>query len=216
MKKRMGHFVNLERQIGVLMILVSVLFCLLAGYAIYLVYDQNFDKALTVSMPLGAMISALLVAKVAGRLLEYNDITREDDRHQDVVRITHHLLSVISDLRSRIGYAIITLRDGGRPLIALTENAAAIEKRYEVLLEREIYRFLNGETVELIGRMSGHIFGLVAFAKGLAEVYSGKPNIVIQAGTDQTMQKAIEGLESLLKDLDALDTQILQLRSTLD
>lgn len=216
MKKRMGHYIKLKRQVGALEIIASVMFCLLAGYAIYLVYDQKFDKALTVSMPLGAMISALLVAKVAGRLLEYNDIVRKDDRRQDIVRITHHLLSVISDLRSRVGYAISTLREGGKPLIALTENAAAIEKRYEVFFDREVYRFLSGETVALIGCMSGHVFGLATLAKALAEIYSGKPNIIISASEDLTSKNAIEGLESLLKDLDVLDSQIRQLRGTLE
>lgn len=216
MKKRMGHYVKLKRQVGALEILASVLFCLLAGYAIYLMYDQKFDKALTVSMPLGAMVSALLVAKVASRLLKYNDIVREDDRQQDIVRVTHHLLVVISDLRDRVGYAIGMFRDGGRPLIALIENADVIEKRYEVFLDREAYRFLNGETVELIGRMSGHVFGLAILAKALAEIYRGKPNIIIPASEDQTSKKVIEGLESLLKDLDVLDAQIRQLRGTLE
>lgn len=216
MKKLTLLFGKLEKQVGALEILAVVMFCLLAGYAIYLVYDKKTDDALKVATPLGALISALLVAKVASRFLAHNDIVREDNRRQDIVRVTHHLLVVISDLRDRVGYAIGMFRDGGRPLIALIENADVIEKRYEVFLDREAYRFLNGETAELIGRMSGHVFGLAILAKALAEIYRGKPNIIIPASEVQTSKKVIEGLELLLKDLDVLDAQIRQLRGTLE
>lgn len=206
-----GHYNNLERQIFALDVFAVVLFCLLAGYAIYLVYNQKVDDALKVSMPLGALISAMLVAKVASRLLAYNVIVREEDRRQDIVRITHHLLAVISDLRNRVGYTVGMFRDGSQPLVILIENAAVIEKRYEVFLDREVYRFLSGETIELIGRMSGHVFGL----KGLAEIYRSKPNTIIPTGDHPVSKQMSEGLESLLKDLDALAEQIRHLRSTL-
>lgn len=213
MRKLTDGYDKLDRQVCALEIFAAVLFCMLAGYAIYLVYIQRIDDALKVSMPLGALISAMLVAKVASRLLAHNVIVRVDDRRQDIVRVTHHLLIVISDLRDRVGYAIGMFRDGGRPLIALIENAAAIEKRYESLLDREVYRFISGETIGLIGSMRGHVFGLAVFAKGLDQ---DKPNTIIPTSDDPTRKKMIEGLESLLKGLDVLDVQVRQLRGTLE
>lgn len=207
-RKPTGHYAKLERQICALEIFAIVLFCLLAGQAIYLVYNQKVDDALKISMPLGALISAMLVAKVASRLLAHNVILREDDRRQDIVRIAHHLLAVISDLRNRVAYTADMFRGGSQPLVILIENAAAIEKRYEVFLDREVYRFLSGETIELIGRMSGHVFGL----KGLAEIYRAKPSTKIPTGEHPVSKQMIEGLESLLRDLNVLDKQIRQLR----
>lgn len=214
MKKLTGRFDNLNRQVDALGIFAVVLFFLLAGYAIYLMYGQKVDDALKVSMPLAALVSALLVAKVASRLLEHNGLVREDDRRQEVVKITHHLLAVIDDLRNRIGYVVLVFREGNRPMIALFENVAVIEKRYEVFFDRDIYRYLNGETINLIGRMSGGIFGLTSFTKGVEKEFHG--SLLINIPATETSKKISENLDLLLKDLDVLDGQIRQLRGTLE
>lgn len=215
MKKLEDRFGKFEGEVRALETLVVFLFCLLAGYAIYLIYHQKIEDALKAFLPLGALISALLVAKVASRLLVHNDIVREDERRQDVVRITHHLLAVLMDLRQRVRFSVRALREESGTLIFLIENVNVIEKRYEVFLDREIYRFLAGETIELIGRMSGPIFGLAAFTKALAEICRDNSAIIATSGGDAA-NESIKQLESLLEDLDVLEEQIRQLRGTLE
>lgn len=216
MKKLTDDFGGQEKDVRALVWFALFLSGLFFIYAIWQLYDRNYEELLKVVMPLGALISAVLVATVASRLLTHNKIVREYDRQQDIVRITHHLIVVVSDLRDRVRFAVSSFRDGGRPLISLIENAVAIEKRYEVLIDREAYCFLSGESMELIGRMSGHVFGLAVFAKALAEIFRDKPNTMIPTSEDPEREKMIENLGSLLKDLDALEDQIRQLRGTLE
>lgn len=215
MKKLRVKYSNLEKDVRALIRFALFLSILFYIYAIYYLWNQEIKDVLEVVMPFGALISAVLVAKVASRLLTHNKIVREEDEQRDIVRITHHLIIIVSDMRNRVGSTANMLRKGGYPLILLIENAAAIEKRYEVLLDREIYRFVSGETIELIGRMSGYVVGLAVFAKALAEIYRGKSG-VMPAAESPAETKSIEALESLLKDLDKLEEQIRQLRNNLE
>jgi len=211
MKKLMDDYGTLEKDVRALEGFALFLVALFYTYAIYFLLDRKIEEALKIVMPFGALISAVLVAKVASRLLTHNKIAREEDEQQDIVRITNHLTVVVSDLRNRVGFAVSSFRKGGHPLIVLTENAVAIEKRYEVLLEREAYLYFSDESRDLIGRMSGYVFGLAVFAKALTAIYQDKPNTIIPASEDTTRKKLIENLGSLLKDLDSLEGQIRQL-----
>lgn len=216
MKKLEEHFGKIEKEVSALEKLVVFLFCLLAGYAIYLVYQQKIEDALKVFLPLGALISALLVAKVASRVLAHNNIVREDERRQDVVRISHHLLAVLIDLRQRVGISVHAFREGGIPPLFLIENADAIEKRYEVFLDREVYQFLSGETIELITKMSGHVFGFCVFTKTLADLSKNTSNAMLSLSEIPTSGAVIDSLELFLKDLEVLDDQIRQMRGALE
>lgn len=216
MKKLRNDFGNLEKDISALMMFALFLTTLFYIYAIYYLWNRNLEEVLAIIMPFGALISAVLVAKVASRLLTHNKIARAEDDHKDIVRITHHLIAIVSDLRNRVEFAVNSFRDGGRPLIVLIENAVAIEKRYEVLLDREAYRFLSSESVVLIGRMSGQIFSLALVAKTFAEMFRDNSNVLIPASESPSTGKMIEGYESLLNDLDALEDQIRQLRETVE
>ncbi|MFZ4440038.1 MAG: hypothetical protein ACOYOS_16550 [Syntrophales bacterium] len=215
MKKLMLEYDNLEKDIVALSYFAFFMLCGLVGYVIWLLYEGKIDKIWNSSGPLGALVAALLVSKVASRLLVRNSITREDDRRQDIVRGTHHLIAVINELTERVNYAASTLRDGKRPLIALTNNAIAIEKRFEVFLDRELYRFLNPESVDLIGRMRGTIFGLYTFSEALAEKFNGKPDLIIPSSESSERQKMVEALDALIVDLKSLDDQIRQLRDAI-
>lgn len=215
MKKLVREYDNLEKDISHLSYFAFFILCGLVGYGIWLLYAGKIDEIWNFSGPLGALVAALLVSKVASRLLVHNSITREDDRRQDIVRITHHLIAVISDLTARVNYGAITLRDGKRPLIALTNNALAIEKRFEVFLDRELYRFLNPESVDLIERMGGTIFGLYTFSEGLREKFNGKPDLIIPSSESPERQEMVEALNALIVDLKSLEDQIWQLRESI-
>ena len=103
-------------------------------------------------------------------------------------------------MRNRVGSTANMLRKGGYPLILLIENAAAIEKRYEVLLDREIYRFVSGETIELIGRMSGYVVGLAVFAKALAEIIFGDEEAIVRL--DMSEYQGDDGLNRMIGGMD--------------
>ena len=119
MKKLTDDFGEQEKDIRALVWFALFLSGLFFVYAIGQLFDRNDEELLKVVMPFGALISAVLVAKVASRLLTHNKIVRKEDERQDVKRITSHLLVILSDLRNRVGFAVSSFRDGGRPLIVL-------------------------------------------------------------------------------------------------
>ena len=144
MKNLRNDFANIEKDVSALMIFAFFLAFLFYLYAIYFIWIQKIEEVLKVFMPFGALISAVLVATVASRLLTHNKVTREEDDCKDIVRITHHLIAIIMDLRNRVEYSKDSFKKSAEPpvsVIVSIENAVVIEKRYEVLFDREAYRF---------------------------------------------------------------------------
>ena len=211
MKNLLSEYSKLERQFGFLELFACVLFCLYVADGVRLVWEHGINLAEAFGR-VGIIVSVLLVATVASRQLAHSDIVREDDRRRDIVRITHHLMLVLSDLRQRVSYASTVLSEGGRPLIALTKNVDVIEKRYEVFFDREeIYGYLSGKSVDLIRDMSGRISGLKTLSDGIAEACKNIDNAGLPS---RKAPESTKLLLSLLEDLDLLDKQIRQLRET--
>lgn len=121
-------------------------------------------------------------------------------------------MAVINDLRGRVRFVKIALTEGNRPLIAVTQNAEAIQKRYEALYDRELYRYLPGEVIDAIVAMSGSVFGLSALVAGLASALGNSGHYMLPAGTSidrGTLGQSISDLES---ELGALYSQFENLR----
>ncbi len=211
MKKLLSHYDSLERQIKALEFFAIVLFCLYTGHGVWLVLDQAISVGEAFGR-IGVIVSVLLVVKVASRQLAHNNIVREDDRRQDIVRITHHLMAVIQDLINRVSYVSKVLSKGGYPLVALTQNVDIIEKRYETLLDREIYGYISEESVDLIGKMAGSIFGMATISNGLIEALKKVDNPSIPNRKDDSINSLVA---PLLDELELLDKQIKQLRETI-
>jgi len=172
-----------------------------------------------VFMPFGVLISAVLVATVASRLLTHNKVTREEDDCKDIVRITHHLIAIIMDLRNRVEYSKDSFKKSVEPpvsVIVSIENAVVIEKRYEVLFDREAYRFLSSESVELISRMSASIFTLVVTTKSWSVGGEDKRSALLASISTTEQDEAVAMLDALLKDLNALEQQVRQLREEVE
>lgn len=191
-----------------LLLLLSSLFC----YAIYLVYIRDWKTLVGLLPATTAACAALLVAKTATRLLIYNMFVRVDDHAHDIVRITHHTMAIVNDLRGRIRFMKIALSKGNRPLIALTKNAETIEKRYEALYDRDLYRYLPGNVIDTIVSLSGSVFGLSSLIEGVTSVLDDKGQAIIPSGNVDLIQ-AISKLES---ELDVLFTIVENLRTTLE
>ena len=193
-----------ERDLEVIQAIVIALLVVLLGYSVCLIYWEDWKALLALLPPTTAACAALLVAKTATRLLAYNMMVREDDRARDVVRCIHHSMALIKNLQNHVRYVKLILSEGNRPLVALTQNADAIQNRYEALYDRELYQFLPGEISDAINAMSGSIFGLSALVAGIASALDNKGHQMIQPDTSGNRTFSIQAAEALEAKLDAL------------
>jgi hypothetical protein len=201
-----------ERDLRVIQAIVLALLAVLLGYAACLIYKQDWQTLLALLPPTTAACAAVLVAKTATRLLTYNMLIRADDRSQDVVRCIHHSMALVNDLRSRVRYMKVALIEGNRPLVALTKNADAIEKRYEALYDRELYRFLPGDVSNAIGDMSGSMFGLSALVAGIASTFDNKAHQMLPLDTSGSRANIVQACKSLEDQLNGLFSRFEELR----
>lgn len=198
------NFYLAERELKAVEALVLILLAVLLGYTVWLSFMRAWDDLLKLLPAATAACAAVLVAKTATRLLNYNMLVREDDRAHTIIRITHHSLAVINDLRSRIHYIGVCLSAGNRPLAAITENAEAIRNHYESLYDRDIYEHLPGKLIDSISSLSGSIFGLSSLISVLASPLGNEVHRMLpptEAGKEPTFAQAIEKLNTELNDL---------------
>ncbi|PKO77739.1 MAG: hypothetical protein CVU21_06745 [Betaproteobacteria bacterium HGW-Betaproteobacteria-15] len=102
--------------------------------------------------------------------------------------------------------------EGNRPLGALTQNADTIEKRYEALYDRELYRFLPGDVIDAIGAMSGSMFGLSALVAGIASAFDNKAHQMLPPDKSNSRAAIVHECESLEVQLDGLFSRFQALR----
>jgi hypothetical protein len=108
----------------------------------------------------------------------------------------------------------LTVRDGGRPLIALTENAEAIQLRYESLYENDkLYKYLPGNAVDILVNVSGTIFGMANLAKGIASAMGeNKAHVSAPFNAMNGMDSLVETISKLEDELDELIMRVENLR----
>ena len=193
-----------ERDLRVIQAIVLALLAILLGYAACLIYKGDWKALLALLPPTTAACAAVLIAKTATRLLTYNMMVREDDRVREVVRCIHHSMALIKNLQNHVQYMKLTLAEGNRPLVALTQSADAIQKRYEALYDRELYQFLPGEVSDAIDAMSGSMHGLTALVAGIASALDNKEHQMIPPDTSGNRTSIIQAAETLGAELDAL------------
>ncbi len=216
-RKNMYNELHLaERDLACVQYVVLLLLSSLLGYAIWLVYIRDWQALVGLLPAATAACAALLVAKTATRLLTYNMYVRADDHALDIVRVTHHTMAMINDLRGRVRYMKIALSEGNRPLVALTKNAETIQNRYEALYDRELYRYLPGSVIDTIVSLSGSVFGLSTLIEGVASVLGGKGHAVIPPDDATNREGLIQTISKLEFELDALFSQVESLRSTVE
>lgn len=203
-----------QRDLCVIQTIVLALLAVLVTYAICLIYKQDWQALLALVPPTTAACAAVLVAKTATRLLIYNMLIRADDRSQDAVRRIHHSMALVNDLRGRVRYMKVALDEGNRPLGALINNADAIEKRYEALYDREIYRFFPGDLIDAIGKMSGSIFGLSTLVVVIASEHDNKVHQMLSVNTSGRQAKIVQACESLEDELDKIFSRFQELLPT--
>ena len=164
-----------DRDINALTYVVIVFLGAFAGRAAILIYECRYQDLWSLLPQVVPLLSVLVVIRVANRLISNGKIIREDDRRQEIVRTTHHLIAITNDLRARVGFAKAMFTEGARTPIAIVQIANSIEDRYETLLQRDGYKYLPASCVDIITRISGDIFGIGVLAEGVKQATADKP-----------------------------------------
>lgn len=214
-KQLVKEFEKWDKYIDALSIFILFCFCLLLARIIFFPYEEKPSGFWAVLTPLIAMASALLVAFAGKRQIAHVNLIREDDRRQDVVRVTHHLLAIANDLNAHVAYVNTLLIKGDSPVFLLLELATTIERRYETLLERDAYKYLPGTVVDLICQMSGSIFGIRMLSYGLEKATTDQQIISINS-VMPNREAPVNSVNHLLNEITKLIDHIHKLRATLD
>lgn len=211
-----NKFQHLERDINALSYVFIFSTLVIVARTAQLVYECRCEQPLSLLTSSIPLLAALLVARVAKRVIVNGDIIRADERRLDLVRTTHHLLAISQDLQARVKYVKGMLIKGGRPAFALPQLAATIEDRYETLLERDAYKFLPGTCVDIITRMSGSIFGIRMFAEGMKQISEADPTYALKCLPNNDNPELIASLDELMADLKKLIDELFTLRASVD
>lgn len=213
--KLLNEFRRTDRDIDRLSYVLLSLLVVLACRVTFLVYGGQFDQLwspLALSIP---VIAALLVARVANRLIINDNIVREEKRRTDIVRTTHHLIAITKDLKGRVEYVKKLLSEDSVPLLPLLQIAPTIEGRYEALLDREAYNLLPGKCVDLIVKMSGRIFGISRLLPAGTQI-AANPPFALQSLPNKVSNLPALGLAELITDIQELIDELFLLRDSLD
>lgn len=201
-----------DRDIAALTYVLILLLTLILGRVCQLIYQHQYHALwdlLTQAVPL---LSVLVVVRVANRLISSGNIIREDDRRQDIVRTTHHLIAIAKDLKAKVEFVKSVLTEGGRPPIAIVQVAKSIEDRYETLLQRDGYKYLPGPCVDIITRISGDIFGIALMAEGMTQCIRDNPASALMPLSVDGNRPPPPHLEELLKELNSLIDHLFEVR----
>lgn len=210
-------FNSVDRDVSAISYFLLILIILLLSRALILIYHLRLNELWAILAPLASLVAALLVERVATRLIINNNIIEENNRRKEIVRVTHQLLAVIQDLLSRVVYFKQLLGEANRPVLALYELASTIEHRYEKLLNKtEIYQYLQGQSVDLIINMSGSIFGISILGLAIAKTTTDKPLVSSFSILPPAKEQSIAQLDILIGDLNKLIDQIYELRNSID
>lgn len=205
-----------DRDIDALTYVVIVFLLTFALRGAMLIYECRYQELWPLLPQVVPLLSVLVVVRVANRLISNGHILREDDRRQELVRTTHHLIAITEDLRARVDYAKKMLSEGSRPTLALVQIAKSIEERYEELLQRDGFRFMPGTCVDIIVRISGNIFGIGVLAEGMKVATFDKPAHALVPIPVNASHPPPPPFDELLNDLQQLLDQLFELRQSID
>jgi len=215
-KKLVQKFHLVERDVNVLTNVLIFLLLAILFRAAYLIFNQELNTLWGLLSPFTSLAAALLVSKTASRLILNGQVIREDEKRQEVVRVTHHLMATTKDLKARVGYFKKLMVEGDKPIAIMLGLAKSIEQRYESLFEREPYKYLPGESVDLINNLSGSIYGIQSTAEILKNASATNPLILIKTLTGQTSEQYASMMDKLLTEIQTLIDQIYAIRIAIE
>lgn len=212
----LNNFAKYEREINTLFNLLLFMLVILALRVCFLLYAGHYDESWNLLAPGITLVSAMIIARSANRLIENGRIAREEGRRAEIVQVIHHLIVITKDLKQRVRYAKKSLSDGDRPIFTLIEIARSIEKRYETLYEKDVYKFLPGDCVDIVINISGSIYGLVTLANGINIATSNNKMIMLKNLPNSIDMPTNESILKLEVEIQSLIDKLFTLRLSLD
>ena len=213
MKRLLTRYLKLQNEIRYLEYFAIFLLGFLTINLIKSLYENGVKNSTSGLEVLGVLVSVLLISKVASRQIVHEDVSYENTRNMDIVRVTHRLIAVINDLKDKVAFLGKLISEGNKPLTALIQSTEDIKNGYKALSDKEIYEFLKGETIDLIASMSGHIFRLTTLSDTIYNLYNSTGILMLptlsQSGNPAPTQ-------AILDNLDTLDKQIRELRESIE
>jgi hypothetical protein len=210
------NFNRLSRDIAVLAyVLVVFLFALIAR-AVWLIYISNYNELWSLLPSFITGIAALTVTKIADRLIDNDRIKRETERRAKIVQTTHYSIAIIKDLKQKVGYFKKMLKDTDKPAFAYVDLAKSIQERYDALHHIDLYIYLPGRVIEILGDISANIYGIGIHGNVISQLtQNGSLSISSQVPrTDES--PLIEQLEKADKEIGEMLDEIYKLRNSLD
>ena len=108
------------------------------------------------------------------------------------------------------------LLEDSRPLAAVRQNAEALQLRYESLYDRDLYRYLSGETINAITNLSGSLFGISALAAGLSSSMDGQEHLSVPLAEPEARTTLAQAFSSMEEELDSIFSQIRSVRASVE
>jgi hypothetical protein len=216
---QLREFDRVQRSIRAIHLALGILATFYLASTFKTILEADLWAAITALEPLAFIASASLVTFVAHRQIIHTNVIREADHHANVVRVTHHLIAIVSDLRTRIQYTQTKLYDEKTVPVVLRSNAQTISNRFEQLYERDNFEHLSPEATRAIHDLSGAIFGLTALMQELAAMRERNPDPAYIASHILPMalqSKQATTFETMVTDLNRLEDDLRQLRSTIE
>ncbi len=206
----------IERDVNLLTKALVFLLLVITFRASYLAYIREFASIWVLLGPFTSVAAALLVSRIASRLIVHGQVLREDDRRKEIVRVTHQLLAVTKDLKARVEYFNRIMAEGNKPVAVMVSLAKSIEKRYETLYEKDAYQYLPGKSIDLINALSGSICGMLTTAEILQSTGAANSLRLVRDFTGKISDDFKVSSEKLQDELQTLIDQIYELRASLD
>lgn len=214
--KRFNH---LERDIQALTYVLIAFFLTLAYRAAFLINEGHYNELWSLIAPTISILAALLVASASNHLIVNDRINRMDDRNREIIRTTHHLIAICKDLHGKIYYVKLLLSDNNntRPSFVLDKITSSIEDRYEVLLERDAFKYLPGKCIDIITSISGSIYGIRMLAEGVKHITQANPIVPLKMGRQNSgHDQMISQIDKLLTDTESLKDELFKLRESIE
>lgn len=212
------RFDYLERDIQAVTYVLIVFFLIVACRAAVLINEGDYNELWLLIAPTITILAALLVASASNRLIVNDRINRMNDQSREIIRTTHHLIAICKDLDGKIYYVKLLLSDNStRPSFILDKIATSIEDRYEVLLERDAFKYLPGNCVDIITRISGTIYSIRMLAEGVKHITRANPLLPLKMGAEKSgNDQIISQLDELLNDIESLVNELFKLRESIE
>lgn len=214
MKNLESKYVKLDKEIKAFEFFSIFLLVFLIVSTTYSFFNDKFTDALSSFEQLGILVSVLLVSKVATRQIISTQLQEIASERKAIIKVTHHLMTVINDLNNKIELVEEIFQKGNRPLNYLSECINDIDIGYQKLQTEDVHQYLDGEVIGIIWKMSPSIFGLKTTSEIIINEFKSKNLKVLP--TPQLPPQVSSPISSLLDLLRELDTKVRLLRQSVD